>query len=66
MPTNQNRYEDPRCEQCQLAIDLAHTKYVEIYDKDTNEYGHLHKSCVRYYMHHRNFHVLEEHISVSC
>jgi hypothetical protein len=57
------KYENPRCKQCQLTIDIAHTKYVEIYDKDTNEYGYLHHSCERPYAHQRNFRILEEHVS---
>ncbi|NCC62511.1 MAG: hypothetical protein EOM12_16595 [Verrucomicrobiae bacterium] len=55
-----NVYET--CLQCQQRIHLEHSSNILIRDRDTNEVGYLHRSCVRYYAHQRNFRVLEEHI----
>lgn len=52
---------EKRCLQCRLPFNPRTTPHVVIYDKDTNEEGHLHKGCVRYYEHNRAFRVLEEH-----
>lgn len=51
-----------KCKQCQQWLNVDTSPHVVIRDKDTNEVGYLHRCCVRYYAHQRNFIVLEDHV----